>query len=121
MLGGTQRRGYPPWNAYNNPRKENSRPYKPNWWDRYGGGTDETGGDTLYARGPKGEGTPGMHMLLPKMKPPARKSKVVGHIREGAGGRQLVPPTLPEGTDIRGHMSVLLLTKSGRVEEISHF
>ena len=86
-----------------------------------GGGTDETGGDTLYARGPKGEGTPGMHMLLPKMKPPARKSKVVGHIREGAGGRQLVPPTLPEGTDIRGHMSVLLLTKSGRVEEISHF
>ena len=54
---GTQRRGYP-WNAYNNPRKEASRPYKPNWWDRYGGGGRTKLEGTLYMLGDLKERVP---------------------------------------------------------------
>ena len=61
----------------------------------WGGGTDETGGDTLYARGPKGEGTPGMHILLPKMKPPARKIPSGGTYTGGGGGETTRPPHPP--------------------------
>ena len=91
------------------------------------GGTDMGGGrtkleGTLYMLGDLKERVPlGCIYYSQKGNLLPAKSQVVGHIREGAGGRQHVPPTLPEGTDIRGHMSVLLLTKSGRVEEISHF
>ena len=96
---GTQRRGYP-WNAYNNPRKEASRPYKPNWWDRYGGGGRTKLEGTLYMLGDLKERVPpGCIYYSQKGNLLPAKSQVLGHKQEGGG------------TNIRGQMSVFLLTK----------